>query len=417
MTAREWIYENWKDFDNRAECIRRCSEVLGIHRRTAQKAAKKLEQKRFINWGAEIGDKQQEQAKVWMDNEKLAHLDLIRHVPTTVEDIMEISQLDPAIWEVARQRGNFWGNRDNPNYQIRAEFIRKVSEEGEWFLQDIKERIKEFAPIYPELKYELDGTGYLLELSLYDAHLGLQTPEYNPKKGAINYFLAIQRILSWYRNMGINIVRIVLVVGNDFFNANDRYGQTVKGNRREEHPNWKRTYRIGFDTLVKSIDLCQTVAPVDIITVEGNHDADRTFYVVHSLEAWYHNCPQVRIINDRNDFQFYRWENNLLGFTHGDCKIAELPMIMATQAPGNDWAQSTFRMWRIGHKHHSKTRDYLTRPVLVGEEVHGVRVQMSPGLCDRSTWEKWHGYLSIREALGALWHPTEGDVNYYGFKI
>lgn len=414
MTLRDWIINNWNTFDNRVECIKQASKATGKHLRTARKIVRKLEMEGIVNWGYEIGDISK--PKLYFDNPKLAHLDLIRHVPTQVDELMEISGLDSKIWEVVRQRANFWGNSFNPNYQIRAEFNRIISEEGETFLNEVKEQVKDFAPIYPKLEYVPDKTGYMLELSLYDAHLGLIAPGYEPNIGCMNYYKAIQRILNWYKDK--HIVQILLVVGNDFFNANDRYGSTVKGNPRADHPDWKKTFRLAFSTLVKSIDLCQTIAPVKIITVEGNHDADRTFYCVHSLEAWYHNCPQVDIINDRNNFQFYRWYDNLLGFAHGDeCKLSELPMIMATQAKPEDWANSRFRMWRTGHKHHASVKDFLTRPVLIGEEIHGVRVQMSPGLCERSVWELWKGYLSIREALGTLWHPTEGDVNTYGFKM
>lgn len=413
LTSAEWILQNGNSFDSRADCIRECSLELDISLRSARKAMKKLEDTNQFTIGA-IKDNE---SNVVHDSNKIAHIELVNKVPTTVEDLVAISKLDAKIWEISKGRAGFWGNENNPNYQVRVEFKRKISEAGQAFLEEIKNSIRDFAPNYPKLNYtRTKESGYLLELSLYDLHLGLVTENYNPKVAIDRYFTAISRLLDWYSNKPID--RIVLVIGNDFFNANDRHGNTVKLNPRDDSPRWKDTYKKGFNTLVKSIDLCQSIAPVDIVVVEGNHDADRIFYAAHALEAWYANCPQVEIYNDSNDFQFYKWKKNLLGFTHGDaCKLNELPMIMATGCDPKDWADSEFRMWRTGHKHHGKTTDYLSRPVSIGDELHGVRVMMSPGLCDRSTWELWKGYKSIKEAVGTLWSATEGDISTYGFKI
>jgi len=419
ITIREWLLTNWESFATRAECVNACSDETNRNRRNARKVMLDLENKGIINWGRETGDEQTKKELHLDPKNKIAHLSLVSNVPHTVEDLMNISELDPMIWEVARQRSNFWGNEANPNFQIRAEFIRKISEGGEEFLNALKEDIKKYAPIYPTIKYTEDTTeGYLLEISIYDPHFGLTTETYNAEVATQRYYQAVVDILSWYKDKPIS--KILLVIGHDTFNANDREGRTVKQNPREESPRWRNTYRLAFETLIASIDLCQSIAPVEVYTVQGNHDADRSFYLAHALEAYYSNCPQVVLHNNDKCFEFFLWGNNLIAMTHGDsCNIKELPMIMATKSPAAFWVQSESgtRVFRIGHKHHKKSVDFISKPIETEDDVYGVRVSMSPSLADHSSWEVWKGYKNIKEACGCLWHKTKGDMDYYNFKI
>jgi hypothetical protein len=337
-------------------------------------------------------------------------------VPHTVEDLMSIAELPTEKWEIARQRLNFWGNAGNPNWQVRAEFIRKVSEGCEDFLAQVLESMKEYIPVYPKIEYKYEHkNGYLLDMSLYDAHLGLVSNEYNLEIGTSQFFKGVTRILNWYQNYPIS--KIVFPIGNDIFNANDRQGRTVKGNYREDSPLWKNTYRKTFETVVNSIDLCQTIAPVHIKIVGGNHDADRTYHLGFALEAWYRNCPQVEIDNSDNNYKFYHWNNVLLGYTHGDARpVKELPMIMATSQPEN-WAKSKFRVWNTGHDHVGKEKHFLAKPVCVGDDIHGVIVKTSPAMCGRSTWEAWKGYEGLKSAIGTLYDVEEGETAIYKFNV
>lgn len=417
QTIREWLLENWQSFDNRPECISAGSDETDKAKRTVRKVMKQLEDTGLINWGSERGDIQEQKPKVIMDgNNKLAHLSLVSKVPHTVDDLMQIAELPPEKWEVARQRVNFWGNSANPSFQIRAEFIRKVSEGCEEFLSQVRESMKDFIPQYPKLEYKVENGSYLLDMSLYDAHLGLISKDYNVDIGLSRFYEAVTRMLNWYK--GYPISQIIFPIGNDIFNANDSQGRTVKGNFRDDSPLWRDTFRRTFMTIVKSIDLCQTVAPVHIKIVGGNHDYDRCFYLGFALENWYKDCPQVVVDNSDNNAKFFRWNNVLLGYIHGDSRsIKELPMIMAVQSDPNDWANSKFRVWNTGHDHHAKEKHFLTKPVTTANDVHGVIVKTSPAMCGRSTWEAWKEYESLKSAIGTLYHHSEGEISTFKFNI
>jgi len=417
MTVREWLLDNWQSFDNRPECINAGHKALRKSVRTVRKVVKQLEDSNLVNWGREKGDIQEKKDFQISPDNKLAHLSLVSKVPHTVKDLMDIAELPPEKWEIARQRANFWGNAVNPNWQIRAEFVRKVSEGCEEFLNQVKESMKEFIPKYPKLTYiENDDINYLLDISLSDAHIGLIAKDYNVKIAIERYLDSAAKIINWYKNYPIN--QIVFTVGNDIFNANDSQGQTAKGNKRDESPLWRDTFKLVFEAVVHNIDLCQTIAPVHIKIVGGNHDYDRAFHLGFALEMWYRDCPQVTIDNSDSNYKFYRWNKILLGYNHGDSRpMKELPMIMATQSNPQDWAETVFRIWNTGHDHHGKEHHFLSRPITTGDDIHGIIIKTAPGLCGHSTWESWKGYKSLKSAIGTLYHPTEGEISNYKFNI
>jgi hypothetical protein len=416
MTVREWLLENWESFDNRPECISAGSEETDKSKRTIRKVLKQLEDAGIVNWGKEKGDIQEKKNFQMSPDNKLAHLDLVASVPHTVEDLMNIAELPREKWEIARQRLNFWGNSENPSWQVRAEFIRKVSEGCEEFLSQVADSMKDFIPKYPKLEYKKEVGSYLLDASLYDAHLGLVSNEYNLDVGLSRFYEAVTRILNWYRPYPVT--QIVFPVGNDIFNSNDSQGRTVKGNYRDDDPRWKNTFRRTFETVVKSIDLCQTVAPVHIKIVGGNHDADKTFHLGFALEMWYRDCPQVTIDNSDDNIKFYRWKSVLLGYTHGDARsIKELPFIMATQSNPEDWAKSKHRVCNTGHDHHLKEHHFLAKPITTQHDIHGVIVKTSPALCGRSTWEAWKLYNGLKSAIGTLYSDSEGEISTFKFNV
>jgi hypothetical protein len=417
ITAREWILSNFQNYSKRASCIQACATAVGISIRNARKAMIGVEKsgKLAAPWVCPVGDKPH---GIKNDKDGFAQFDLIAKVPHTPEDLIEMCNLDTDIWELKRGRVGFWGNSENPNYQTRVEFTRLISEGGERFLHKIREEMKNFSPIYPQLVYSPTSEEYMLEIDLFDLHIGSVSSTYDITIASNRFINSVSRILNWYHN--VPITKIIFPIGNDLMNSDVFSNSTTKGTRMEDEANTPRnTYRVAFDTLVQALELCRVVAPVTAIGIEGNHDKNSTFVLLHALEAYFARCEEVTIINTGSPLHFVSWGNNLLGFCHSHgLKVSELPLIMSVESPPEAWVASAsgVRQWRIGHKHHKNSTDTLIKSLETEDDMHGIRVSMCAALTDRSFWAQNHGCRSLKECQSCLWSKTEGDVSYYSFK-
>lgn len=428
---RVWLLNNHLRYPSRSKAISECMRMLKVNERTVRRWMRRLEDEGLISRKGVMKEKLEqpedsppmddfEEETIIKTEENFAALELISKAPHNVEELIAISGLDSKLWEIRQGRINFWGNEHYPCWQTRAEFTRKVSEGGESFLKELKEAIQEFAPLYPTLDYkhrpQPTGEGYMLEVSVYDPHLGVLLDtvngceETNVDTTATQFYTAVSKILWAYRDYPIT--QILFVVGNDFFATNNSEGTTKKGTPQEADPRWKRTYRKGFDTLVASIDLCQTIAPVQVVAIAGNHDEDKIFYLAHALEAWYFKCENVVVDNSAKPYKFVKFGKNLLGFNHGrDIKAKELPLLMATEAK-EAWSECEYYEWHLGDKHHLCTWEFLS-----AAESNGVRVRIMPSLCSRDFWHTMKGYGAMKEAVGLLWDAEEGNVCAYNFHV
>ena len=89
----------------------------------------------------------------------------------------------------------------------------------------------------------------------------------------------------------------------------------------------------------------------------------------------------------------------LLGSTHGDgAKLADLPLIMATDAP-EDWAAAKFRHWHCGHFHHDQMKEHP-----------GCSVETHRTLAAGDAWHRHEGYRSGRDMKAIVYHREQGEI-------
>jgi hypothetical protein len=264
---------------------------------------------------------------------------------------------------------------------------------------------KKFSPKYPKIKYPALKAGMLYEVEMPDLHLGQLTwREESGKDSDLKLTVAAankaaDELLGMVQHFPIE--RILIPIGHDFFNVNDKDEETIHGTRQQEDGRWQKTFRIGERLVIGIIDRFSCVAPVDVVIVPGNHDEERTFYLGEYLDAWYINNPQVNIDNRAMKRKYYAWGKTLLGLTHGYYEpTVQLASLMAHEQPGL-WAKSTVREWHLGDKHHKKDLEEKTE-----ELNNGVVVRLLRSLSAPSTWAFDKGFVgSARQAEGFLWHP------------
>jgi hypothetical protein len=257
-----------------------------------------------------------------------------------------------------------------------------------------------------------------LELSLFDAHFGKLAWAPETKQ---NYDLSICR--ERYMTAGRSLLgrgsvftpeRILYVVGNDFFHTDQgRQGLTTNGTPQDCDGRWQKAFRIGKDCTITLAEEAAQLAPVDIMVVPGNHDAEKVFCLGEVLAARFQNHPTINVFNSADVYSYYRWGKVLLGFVHGDQhgsdkKREQLPTTMATDCP-LDWAETVWREWHLGHFHSEQETVWKYRTV---NHVRDVAVRVLPSLSSTDAWHRRSGYKSVLSAECHIYHKDCGRYGY-----
>lgn len=356
----------------------------------------------------------------------------------TLADLVEVCEIDTKIWEIERWvQGKSEGYRKDrkveweviggevnygkvedsgrllikPLFSVKAWLKRKTVEiRNTLVVEDFIKKAKKFSPKYKKISYSKIKDKHLYELGIPDLQLGRLVMaeeagyDIDPKRQIDIADKAIDHLINAAGSFQID--RVLFPIGNDFFNSNTAAMTTVKGTVQQDDVLWQRTYDLGCSFIVRTIDKLQQIAPVDVLSIHGNHDAERVFYLGSYLHAWYHNCPNVRVDNQPRKRKYYSYEKNLIGLTHGYFeKNGKLDSLMSYEVP-DLWAQSTHREWHLGHKHHKVDMKINTE-----EFDNGVVVRILRSLASPSVWEFDKGLIGSQKAGEVfIWHPKDGVV-------
>ena len=301
-----------------------------------------------------------------------------------------------------------------PLYQVKAWLIRKRDVKDKAFLiEELNKHLVEKAQGIKNYPSSPKKQGLLYEIAMPDIHFGKLA--WGKETGGADYDSKIAEnlvrtaVADLITNVkGQDVERILLPVGNDYFNVDNAAGTTTAGTKQDEDTRWKKSFTMGSKLMVDIIEYLSTYAPVDVIIVQGNHDNERSFYLGEYLLAWFKNHKDVTVNNGESSRKYYRGKKVLLGMTHGnEEKIPELPLIMATERP-KDWAECTaYKGFQLGHWHREKL-----------EDIKGVKVNVLPSLCSADSWHAGKGYIGTeRLAVGLLFDGEKGLVANYYFKV
>ena len=361
---------------------------------------------------------------------------------TSLDDAINFFKIDTDLWEVTnyicnsydvsarvREQDLSWkegvmtgsSKRENKwttetNYQVKV-WLRKrqavadAFDHGKFF-QDL---LKKHKPVpYKPVKYKKTSSGNLLELNIFDAHIGKlcwanETNEnYDLKIASKRFRYVLHTLVN--RASSYDIDRIVFPIGNDFFNSDNHIGTTTAGTRQDEDGRWQKVFRIGCELLIEAIDLLRQIAPVDVIVVPGNHDYTKSVFLGEYLYAWYRTDNSVNVNNSINPRKYYEFGKVLIGYTHGDREKQEaLRSLMAYEAK-EAWARCTYKEFHLGHQHRKLSVKYTVKSDLLHEEL-GIVIRSMSSIAGTDAWHHAHGYTGpVKAAEALIWNSEEGLV-------
>lgn len=335
----------------------------------------------------------------------------------TPEDLISHLNIDTNIWELSKFTRNSWGSESNPSFQVKGEFKKKKQEFNEKIvLKSIEKAVSEFVPKKIDVfkTQRINTSENIVEIDLADQHHGQQSlesetgEEYNLE---ISRDLAIKSVYNLCQQSSIyNPKKILLVLGNDFFNSDNSSNTTYAGTPQAECSRWQKTFESGLFLCVALIELCREFADeVEVKIIQGNHDFTRMFYAGCALKQRYINTPEVEIDNSEMVRKYFIYGNNLICFTHGDKEVkGKLPMIIAKEQP-KAFAECKYIEVHSGHLH--KEKESL---VFVDEEC-SIKERVLPSLVATDDWHKQKGYSHIRESQAFVWNKEFGNIAIFKY--
>lgn len=299
-----------------------------------------------------------------------------------------------------------------PLFHMEVRFVRKTEEVRlQAALDEIVSGAIKSLP-GPKPKEWKAPKGLVFEVDFPDLHFGKLTwgeetgEDYDVKIAAAAARTAVAALVGHAK--GYNIGRVLIPLGNDFFNVDNLQEETSHGTPQQEDTRWQKTFRLGWQLAAEIIDGLAEIAPVDVVMVQGNHDETRLFYMGEVLSVKYSKSGRVNVDNSAKKRKYYSFGKVMLGLTHGyHEKFDKLQFLMSTEKP-QDWGATRFHEWHLGDKHHMKDL------MFGAEDTKGMTFRILRSLSARDAWHFDHGFVGApRGADAFLWHPEQGLIAQY----
>lgn len=336
-------------------------------------------------------------------------------VDMTPEVILTAHGLDIADWEVVSYKNNFWntqvkGGTKQISYQ--SKLTVKPRKTGVDF-EAIKQRFAELERVSFEKPLVAVPEGSLMaEVNIADFHIGKlcwrgDTPEnYDHKIARDLFYRIVGGIVAELR--GRPIEQILFVWSNDFFNSDNEAKTTTAGTPQDTDVRSKKLFNVGWEMLIRAIEMLAEVAPVKTFYTPSNHDEETAYHALGVLSAWFRFDERVEVDLDAYPRKYELYGNTLIGFTHGNKendrggkeKASRLASLMPIEAK-EFWGKARYYEMHAAHLHSEQ----------MIQEINGVIVRRIASPTATDTYHTNHGYMgAVRKAQTFIYDRVRGLV-------
>ena len=354
---------------------------------------------------------------------------------TTLEQALEVANVDMTQWKVDRYTIGSWqvtlkvktdiGKEDSKGNPIMVDkpktvtmykiqvWLRKLHN-MEW-VEAIRLLIDDIPKLKtPKKNFNNNDSDYLLEVALMDVHFGMLAwgketgTDYDIDIAEDLFLYAVQDLLQ--KSSGYNPKRILFPFGNDFLHIDDPTNQTPQNhNLLDVDSRLIKIYQKAKKSVIKAINYCREVAPVDVIWVPGNHDPMTSYYMCDVIDHIFEDDKDVIVDKSPKYRKYYPWGDCLIAYTHGiEEPLRDLPSIVATEEPIL-WGGSKYREIHIGHKHKKMQMHWVNV-----DSMPGTVIRMIPSIAGTDQWHYKKGYIkNYHAAESYLWDANHGVIGQF----
>lgn len=324
----------------------------------------------------------------------------------SLEDLIEKCKIDTDKWEITKYVQNYWGNGENPHWQVKAWLGKKTSEQV--FQNSFIDFLSTYEPVSQEVmspKFSENKFPGMLVINKQDSHLNKYDVDGNndisSRLASIVYKL---ELIATQATLSNNLEQITYIIGSDEFNS-EFTGMTTKGtpqtNTHTYHDSFK--FICEHEILVITM-LLQYAENVNVIYVAGNHDEFVGWHMITWLEAFFRNTNRVTFDCSPKYRKYISYGGSALMFNHGDTiKPAKLAALFPIEFREGWSFHENFYIF-TGDKHHEVSHDF-----------NGIKFYQIPAFSKaKSTWDDKMGHtMSKAEVTGFLIEQGSGMTNIF----
>lgn len=338
-------------------------------------------------------------------------VNIMEHPLKTPNEIMLLHGYDITMWELANHKMKIWNTyskQDGTSELYSSALTVKpiagfdITEEAfETLIDNIIQKYRMDNKYIERYQFSEFEHRYMFEMNIFDLHLGKlawngETGEdYDLSIATERFQYAVDDLLNEATFM--NVEKILLPIGNDFFHVDNDHNTTTKGTPQDVDTRIGKIFERGIDLMIETIMKCINVADTEIVFVPSNHDAMIGYFMAVTIKKLFEKHPNVTLQMSPYPRKYVRYKNNLIGFTHGDKEKKNLLTLMQAEVP-QLWAVSDFREWHLGHLH-SKHK----------EEHNGFDIERMPSLTGTDKYHTEYGWMgNHKRAIGKFWSHKGG---------
>lgn len=323
-----------------------------------------------------------------------------------LEDLIVKCKIDTEKWDVLRYVQNFWGNGDNPKWQVKAWLIPKSK--NRQFTDDFKSFLRGYrSPAERITRVEPPGdlTDACLVINKQDAHFNKY--DIQGRNDIVERFEVVENKVNKMvakATLSNDLEKIVYILGSDQFNS-EWTGCTTRGTPQQNLPGFQGAFELICDHEVRVIDALLTkAANVHILYISGNHDEYVGWHMIKWIQAYYRNQPNLTIDTSHLYRKYVQYGSSALMFNHGD---AMKPQALAQLFPvefRDSWSNCENYYIFTGDKHREMNADF-----------NGIKFYGIPALSTaRGLWDHKQGYTGTKaEMTGFVISYSNGMTDIY----
>jgi transcriptional regulator with XRE-family HTH domain len=292
-------------------------------------------------------------------------------------------------------------------------------------IEELVEAAKDHAPSYAaETEAVVGGhtlDSHLLVIDPADVHIGKLCVKsetgftFNSEIAVERMKVGVARLVRKARAFGIH--RVLFVIGNDILHADRWTNTTTSGTPQDTDGLWHEWFGTARRAYVAMIEEIAHEFTVDLIYTPSNHDWQSGYYLAQTIQAWFHNHPNVNF----SDYyaspihrKYYAYSGGLIGLTHGDgAKENELPNLMQHEAR-SFWGETTYAYWYLHHWHHKVRTRYGLKPSHVEKDKVGLTI-----VAPQSNMAGDDVEIEVVRSPSAPdgWHHRNGHINLQAVEV
>ena len=326
----------------------------------------------------------------------------------SLDDLIKKSKIDVTKWNISKYIQNYWGNIQNPNWQVKAWLSRKGNEQ--LFQDNFIKFLSNYKPSSRKIlkPKQTDKDEACLVINKQDSHLNKKDNKNIDTIGfrGSDIESRVRTIVSQAK-VSNDINTIKYIIGSDEFNS-EWTNATTKGTPQENTDSYQSSFEQICQHEIEMIQfLLENCDWLEVIYVPGNHDEYVGWHMIKWLEAYFRN----EIYEDRLSFdsetnyrKYVSFGTTAMMFNHGDAiKPAKLASIFPMEFR-DEWSHYDHFYIFTGDKHHELSQDF-----------NGIKFYQIPAFSKATgKWEDKHGYTCSKgEVTAFLIEMGNGMTNIF----